>query len=262
MRRLALYYLLACTISWGVWLPLWAPGLGLPALSPPVQHALGAFGPLVAALIVSAIGGGWPSARGLLGRIFAAPRLWWLPLMALLTPFAIAGIAALIGEIVQGNAGTGLFHSPDYPALTPLMLLVFYTVTFGIGEEPGWRGFALSALRQRFSPVVSTLILAGGWAGWHLPMFFFWPSFMAMGFAGALGWLVSLVLGALIMTMLVELGRGSLLAPVLFHGALNTAFAYDGQATLVSTVAGMLVTLVGIAAGAVLLRRRRIPRPV
>jgi membrane protease YdiL (CAAX protease family) len=40
----------------------------------------------------------------------------------------------------------------------------------GGNEEPGWRGFALSALLERFYPVISSLILGVIHALWHLPL--------------------------------------------------------------------------------------------
>ena len=41
-----------------------------------------------------------------------------------------------------------------------------------LGEEPGWRGFALPGLPATRSPLVSTAILAVLITVWHLPLFF------------------------------------------------------------------------------------------
>ena len=41
-----------------------------------------------------------------------------------------------------------------------------------IGEEPGWRGFALPRLQRRHSPLVATLMLGVVVAAWHLPLVF------------------------------------------------------------------------------------------
>jgi membrane protease YdiL (CAAX protease family) len=38
-----------------------------------------------------------------------------------------------------------------------------------MGEEPGWRGFALPGLQASRSPLVAALILAPLIAVWHLP---------------------------------------------------------------------------------------------
>jgi len=49
-------------------------------------------------------------------------------------------------------------------------LLVFCLLLNGGPEEPGWRGFALPRLQERFSPVKATLVLGGLWGLWHLPL--------------------------------------------------------------------------------------------
>jgi hypothetical protein len=42
-----------------------------------------------------------------------------------------------------------------------------------LGEDPGWRGFALPGLQGfGYSPLLATVILAVLISGWHLPLFF------------------------------------------------------------------------------------------
>jgi uncharacterized protein len=51
------------------------------------------------------------------------------------------------------------------------------TIVNGSGEETGWRRYALPQLQRRFYPLTATLILASGWADWHIPQFFFLDSY-------------------------------------------------------------------------------------
>lgn len=41
-----------------------------------------------------------------------------------------------------------------------------------LGEELGWRGFALPRLHQRFGPVFAAVILGLLWVGWNSPIWF------------------------------------------------------------------------------------------
>ncbi len=59
-------------------------------------------------------------------------------------------------------------------------------LTSGLGEEVGWRGFALPRLQQSTLGHDSSLLLAIGWAGWHLPAFLYVPSYTAIGLSGCL----------------------------------------------------------------------------
>jgi hypothetical protein len=47
------------------------------------------------------------------------------------------------------------------------------TITAGpMGEELGWRGYALGIFQKRYSPLGSALILGVLWGFWHLPLWF------------------------------------------------------------------------------------------
>lgn len=55
---------------------------------------------------------------------------------------------------------------------------LFILLFIGLGEEPGWRGFAPPELQTKHSPLNASLILAPLWAIWHLPLIgneFQWP---------------------------------------------------------------------------------------
>src|SRR4029453_13225798 len=69
-----------------------------------------------------------------------------------------------------------LGQQPDLSRLpdripTYLKGFLLTAVIFGGQEEPGWRGFALPRLEQRYSAIVATLILGLGWGVWHVPLY-------------------------------------------------------------------------------------------
>ena len=103
MKQLITFFALAYLISWLIWLPLYGHifGLqGLPVL--PYHHAIGTFGPMLAAFITTGIYKGKASLR-LLAKKCVKPRPLVYLLLALLSPFAIAVIAIGISYIINGT---------------------------------------------------------------------------------------------------------------------------------------------------------------
>jgi len=112
---------------------------------------LGVFGPASAAAIVTRAGGG--SIRDWLRRIFRfrLPARYYVAALGfpiVLTTAASAGFA-LAGESLD-LALVGERAASFVP------LLIFCLLLNGGPEEPGWRGFALPRLQERFSPVKAT----------------------------------------------------------------------------------------------------------
>jgi CAAX protease family protein len=260
---LATFFALAYGISWLLWAPLWLPAFGVDGLPTlPFHHALGALGPIAAAFLVSAAETGLAGPGDLLRRMALwRRRLVWVA-VALLAPFALlalalAGASLLGGESVSPAA---LGRSREFPQFSALGFLAYNIVSFGYGEEVGWRGFALPRLQARHSALVSSLLLTLGWALWHIPLFFYRPGYTGMDAAGIAGWLFSLATGAVLLTWLYNGSRGSILVVALFHAAVDVVFTLDISSLVVVNAAGALITVWGmvvlIAAGPGYLSRR------
>jgi uncharacterized protein len=251
LRRnpLLAFFGLSYFISWILWAPLWLPALGMPGLPAlPFNHALGAFGPLAAAFILTGLQSGREGVRALLGRMgLWRGRLSWITL-ALLAPFALVAAAAGAGSILHHSRFSleGLWTSGEFPSFSFAMLLLYNIFTFGFGEETGWRGYALPRLQARHSALTATLLLTLGWALWHLPLFLYRPGYAGMGPGAMAGWLVSLVTGAILLTWLFNSSRGSLLVVALFHATIDIAFTSDLSDPFVINAMGAALTLWGL----------------
>lgn len=246
---LVAFFALAYGVSWLLWSPLWLPALGfdrLPVL--PYHHALGALGPITAALVVSARSAG-PAGPGDLFRRMVAwrGRLVWVA-TGLLAPIALLLVAAVLASILSDEPFriAEIGRSSEFPRFTPMGFLLYNVFSFGYGEEVGWRGFALPRLQARHSALGATLILSLGWALWHVPLFLYRPGFTGMGVAGAAGWFFSLLTGAVLLTWLYNESRGSLLAVALFHASMDVVFTSDVASAFVVNATGALITVSGV----------------
>jgi uncharacterized protein len=130
------------------------------------------FGPLVAALVVLAIVQG-RSGLADLGRRMLRWRVgvrWYV--LAIAIPLG-ATLAALGLNLALGSPVSALDGLDPWYLLIGLFFLRLINPLDGpMGEEPGWRGFALPRLQANRSPLVATLILGLIVAAWHLPLVF------------------------------------------------------------------------------------------
>ena len=97
-----------------------------------------------------------------------------------------------------------------------------------LGEEPGWRGFALPHLLS-LGEWRANLILGLVWALWHLPLALRFPEFYQTLLGVTLPlWLVMYPISIIALTvMLTKLWKwtGSVLIAIIFHGAVNFTLA-------------------------------------
>jgi len=155
-KRLWLFFLFAYAFSWLFWIPqaLAANGIAIPAglsvfLSSPFNPA--AFGPLVAALLLTFLGEGWKGAIGLLkrGLDFRFKKTWLFPIL-LLPPLIFTGATLLSVFTGATPLDSSVLSNPVVAIVAPVMILL----TAGpLQEEFGWRGYALPAWRGTRRPL-------------------------------------------------------------------------------------------------------------
>ena len=201
------FLLLAFLLSWYPWVI---------ALFRGTTTGPNPLGPFVAALIVTAIVSGKPAVRALLAKLV----LWRVSpgnyLVAIGLPILLCAFAAALTVVV----GHGTFKPTAISWPDLIETFIFILLFIGLGEEPGWRGFALPELQRRYSPALATLLLAAVWAVWHLPL-------MGNEFPLAIvpPFLVTLFGGAFVQTWLFNRSKGSILLQMIFHAMVNTVGA-------------------------------------
>jgi len=219
-----LYFVLTYFLSWSVMIPVALSARGiLEQQVNPAWYYLASFGPMASALLVTGLADGWPGIRRLLGGLARWRVGSGYVFFSLGAPVVFFVIAMLIQLAISGNLPDWrLLGEVDYLPKTGLLgAIVVWFFTYGLGEEVGWRGFALPHLQKKYSARSAALILGGLWAAWHLPAFFFRDTYMEMGVLGFPMLLISVTCASVILAWLYNSTKGSLLMVVLFHALFN-----------------------------------------
>jgi membrane protease YdiL (CAAX protease family) len=191
----------------------------------PIQpfQILGALaGPTLSAIIVIAATQGRGGLKAFFKRYvqWREGLVWWLFVL-----FGILIALTLVAAAILGMSVLSQFIQ-KIPSVLPAYL---FTMLVGIilgplWEEPGWRGFALPRLQERFGALVASLILGVLWAAWHAPAF---PGGWMQGSIIAL--LVGSIAFSIIMTWVYNHTHGSILLMILLHSASNAAVSVGVQ---------------------------------
>jgi membrane protease YdiL (CAAX protease family) len=245
---LVAYFVLAYTLTWPMQAPLVARAQGWTTLPIPYWlHYPAQFGPCLAALVMTAIVGGRAGLHDLIAR---ATR-WRIGIgwgIAAGAPLFLFAVAVLVARLVDGSwADLRLLGAINFLPYLGLWTLPLWFLTNGVGEEVGWRGYALPRLQQGHSALVATLILWMGWAGWHLPDFFYVPTYMNMSLTLIPGFVLGLLAGAILLTWLYNSTGGSLLAVMVWHGTFNYVTASQAGQGTVAMVVSILVMVWAVA---------------
>jgi CAAX protease family protein len=214
-----MYFVIAFAFTWFFW-TLAALGARdvIPAL--PGVTVIGTFGPLVAAVVVTTQESGRAGLRSLLGRTLrwrAAPVWYGVVLLGPVLLY-LAGLAVEV--VLLGGQLPSL--GALFGVLPILVIVAVYMVIFvALGEEVGWRGYALPALQARYGALVSSVILGTLWALWHLPVFFNPDThYSNLPFVIQLAFQIPV---AILFTWVFNSTAGSVLIAILLHAVLNAS---------------------------------------
>jgi membrane protease YdiL (CAAX protease family) len=261
-RPLATFVILAFAVSWSWMLPLVASGdvvekgIGWPT------HLPALLGPALAAFLVTALSWGRVGVRDLVGRVglWRMPMRWWA---AALSPLSFLGLAlavAFASGTLPDWSDFGRFSGLPTIGVVPVAVIV---VLAALGEETGWRGFALPVLQRRYGALAAALLVTPIWAAWHVPFFFTVATYRDFAPVGYVGFVFGLACGSIVLTWLYNGTGGSILACAVWHGVYNLA---SGTAAADGTIAAITSTFVMVQAlllvGLELRARRRGTAPI
>lgn len=220
------YFILAFA---GMWVLVWPMAL-IPNLPGPIFIILFILstytGPALAAFIVTAVTEGRAGVMDLLRRMVrwrVAPQWYLVALLANLTIWLLAYMAV----VGPGLLGSVFSH-------WQLLLSVFLPQVFlgifmpSLGEEPGWRGFALPRMQTRYGPLRATLLLGFLHGVWHLPALFT-PLLGPFSIPYFIAFVLTATFGTVIYTWVFNNTRQSVLLAMLLHASSNAASQYLGE---------------------------------
>ena len=244
-RSLIAFFGIAYAFSWLIQVPLALATQGIiTANLPPGLHLLSAYGPMLAAFIVTAFTVCLEGVKNLLTRMVRWRVSWQWGMFAVLSPLLFFLVAVLIQRLLSGtwSAIYSFGNMVELPQLSWISSWLVFTLTFGIGEETGWRGFALPRLQSGRNAMMATFILWIFWALWHAPQLFY--NFPGMDLFGAMGFLLGMFAGAVLLTGLYNSTGGSILMVALWHGTYNSTVAgAEGFVPIIVTVCIVFVAV-------------------
>jgi uncharacterized protein len=208
LHRLTSFFVLAYVFSWTPWV------FDTVGISLGTRFFPG--GPLVAAVLVIATAEGGRGFRELGSRLIRWRVGWVWYAVALGLP----ALMVLATGVVTWWLGAPV---PDLSAVVwadVVLVLAFRMVNpadSALGEEAGFRGYALPHLQGRWSPLAAAGVLGVLVAGWHIPL-------VVLGNLGWIG-LPSTVVITFLYVWLFNRTGGSLLMTMLFH-ASQGAFTF------------------------------------
>lgn len=240
-RHLAVFFFLACAITWGLAAPLalaWIEQVDPPGYALALA-GLSAFGPTLAAVLLA-------RREGRLRAIFSRWRTHpgWI-VLALFTPMALHMVANAL-ELALGGRPAEWVYLPVTSAHVAAL------VVFSLGEELGWRGYAHPRVTARLGMVRGSLVLGAVWGVWHLA-YYVTPSgsFDALGFGLCL---VELPPYALVFAWIFERASRSMGVAIALHAGahLDNLHRAPESELRVRVLYLVVVVVAGLCAGCAL----------
>jgi len=209
---LLLFFVLAYGLGWGMVAPRVLSWLGLVRFNVPDWWIEASFyAPAIAGFCMQ-----WLTERNL--NVF---RLYDDPVKLLLGLAVGAFLVLICNPLIPSLLSRAApFHTLDWRVFLSLWAYHFYLSEplTPIGEEIGWRGYALPRLQNRFGAVLASGLIGAAWAGFMLPalsLIQMWPT------SGVVMYGIALVALSVEITLAMNISGSSIIVAV----AMNTLAA-------------------------------------
>lgn len=205
-------------------------------------------GPALSSIILTGLVYGKSGFRELRIRLLKwRVGIKWYAIAFLTVPLLVTPILLIFG-LISHTFLPSLFSTSDKINLV-LSGIVTGLIFGGLLEELGWTGFAVTALRRRYSVVTTGLIVGVLWGVWHFP-----PKILFSGILGLAPFLIVDLLTAVlnltayrILLVWIYDRTDSLLVTMLMHASLTACTLF----ILAPSATGAPLLIYNIAAAAI-----------
>lgn len=245
-HRILFFYIFAFVIAWSAWFGMsrvYQGGDPSPIVY--VFSTLGGLGPLLSLFILEKLTRNEITVKQVLSQIrFRKASVGWFLLAIFTLP-----VLTLLGNVIAfwmgqderlriirpGPDGLGL-------AVIPVMAIHFLAslLTSPLFEEPGWRGFALVGLQNKFGRTLGSLMVGVLWWAWHQPMN------LTFGLQPSVYSAISMIALSFIIDSFFNLSGKNLLTAMLAHQSSGTVIAFIDQGEQNPVTLGLLLLVLVI----------------
>lgn len=221
-----MFWFIAFALAWAITIPLATNQLGyteIPGLRFQFAFAIG-LAPAIAAIIAAA----FEKKLGDYCRTaFRIAGPWWLYVIALALPLLFLAAPFAWAKYNGSNA-------PELSLGPEIAIFAALWVVLALGEELGWRSYALPRLAKRFGFLLGAIILGVAWCVWHYPRNLAGPYVetieQALPFIGLFS--IQIILANYILCWIAARAKYGAIAPTLFHAGFNTVSTVYGFAAM------------------------------
>ena len=240
-KYIIVFYLLSFGIAWIFWVPMALNHLKLIHFKIPllIGQSIGAFAPLCSVYIISRLIKSKQFFNSFFKSVKKTKKQILLAILSALFAIIIAIIVSFIIWISDMDSTSNIIKSKYFQkygvVVIAIMFIQFITAFIGspLGEEIGWRGFALTNISHRTGRLLASSIVGVLWWTWHLPLFIvldvpitFYACMEFVGFS-------------FIIDTLFIYSQNNLLIAMLCHQSINTKFTFFAGRT--SNMPGLII---------------------
>lgn len=242
-HEVIVYFLVTILLTWLLWLPaLLIKKFGVSFVLPySFFITIGIFVPSINGFIFAYLSGGEGEVNSLFKSLLNVHiRAKWLLFILLVLP----GVSA-VSYLILSLSGSMLPQVQFAPWFIPIAFIYIFIFMGPLGEEAGWRGFALKRMLLIFYPMKAAVLLGIVWSIWHLPLFFITGTTQnALTEFGIIpvifGYFLYTVMISVLITLLYIMSNGSVFGSMLLHTVANLSL---GVVPLIFSQTGAIVVL-------------------